>query len=62
MIVTFCGHQYIHDTQAVEVWLTEVVRGLIKEGATQFYLGGYGEFDNLAHQAVWALQKNISTY
>ena len=34
-----------------------MVEDLIKEGATQFYLGGYGEFDSLAHQAVRTLQK-----
>ncbi|WP_409968213.1 hypothetical protein RFF05_17080 [Bengtsoniella intestinalis] len=52
MTVTFCGHRVVANPQAVELWLTGVVESLIKEGATQFYLGGYGQFDELAFQVV----------
>ena len=48
MIVTFCGHSQISQCQAVERWLYGVTQELITRGATTFYLGGYGAFDNLA--------------
>lgn len=57
MIVTFCGHGLVYTPKKVEAWLRQVVEGLIKEGATQFYLGGYGEFDAMAFQVVTDLQK-----
>ena len=48
MIVTFCGHSQVSRRQAVERWLCIVTQKLIAQGATTFYLGGYGAFDNLA--------------
>ena len=48
VIVTFCGHSQISQCQAVERWLYGVTQELITRGATTFYLGGYGAFDNLA--------------
>lgn len=48
MIVTFCGHSQISQCQTVERWLYGVTQELIVRGATTFYLGGYGAFDNLA--------------
>ena len=48
MIVTFCGHREIAQTTEVEEWLQTVIHCLIKQGATTFYLGGYGAFDGLA--------------
>ncbi len=52
MIVTFCGHKEIHDKEKVTKWLEEICIKLIKEGANQFYLGGYGNFDRLAHSIL----------
>ena len=48
MIVTFCGHAQISQSEKVEKWLCDVTRKLIEQGATTFYLGGYGAFDSLA--------------
>ncbi len=48
MIVTFCGHSQLDHKEAVKTWLTDVTKRLIFQGATTFYLGGYGEFDSLA--------------
>ena len=48
MIVTFCGHSQVSRRQEVERWLCIVTQKLIAQGATTFYLGGYGAFDNLA--------------
>ena len=48
MIVTFCGHAQISQSEKIEKWLYAVTQKLIEQGATTFYLGGYGAFDLLA--------------
>ena len=48
MNVIFCGHGDIPNTHNIRVWLSTVIQSLIKQGATKFYIGGYGDFDNLA--------------
>lgn len=58
MIVTFCGHREIAQTAEVEEWLQTVIRGLIEQGATTFYLGGYGAFDGLAASVLRKEKKN----
>ena len=57
MIVTFCGHREVEQTEAVRAWLTRCVETLIQEGATEFYLGGYGAFDAMAASVVWQLKE-----
>lgn len=57
MTVTFCGHRDITQYDAVKMWLNDCVEKLILEGATDFYLGGYGGFDNLAASVVWKLKE-----
>ena len=42
MTVTFCGHAQISQSEKIEKWLYDVTRKLIEQGATTFYLGGYG--------------------
>ena len=56
MIVTFCGHSQISHSEEVEKWLYAITKKLIDQGATTFYLGGYGEFDSLA-ASVLRMQK-----
>ena len=58
MIVTFCGHREIAQTTEVEEWLQTVIRGLIEQGATTFYLGGYCAFDGLAASVLRKEKKN----
>lgn len=48
MKVTFCGHRQISQRKELENWLREKLQYLIHQGATVFYLGGYGAFDHLA--------------
>lgn len=48
MTVTFCGHARISQCEDVKRWLHSVTQSLIEQGATTFYLGGYGAFDSLA--------------
>lgn len=57
MIVTFCGHAHLEDSQRVAAWLSDVLRELIGEGADTFYLGGRGEFDLLAARTLRTLRQ-----
>ena len=57
MIVTFCGHREVQEPEKVMKWLYETLEGLISEGADCFYLGGYGQFDAMAADAVRALKQ-----
>ena len=54
MTVTFCGHSHVNDADELNVWLDTVLDLLVSEGADRFYLGGYGDFDRFAAEAVKA--------
>lgn len=56
MTVTFCGHAHVSQGEKVEKWLYGVTQDLIEQGVITFYLGGYGDFDNMA-AAVLRKQK-----
>ena len=49
MIVTFCGHREIANVGQVREWLNNVCIQLIDDGASEFFLGGYGAFDRLPY-------------
>ena len=57
MIVTFCGHSQISQSEEVEKWLYAITQNLIEQGATTFYLGGYGDFDSLVASVLRAQKK-----
>ena len=61
MKVTFCGHSKLYRTEDISNWLDIILPALIEGGATYFYLGGYGDFDNLAAAAVQR-QKSIYSH
>ena len=52
MVATFCGHRQLFNQEAVSKWLDIILPSLIEGGATTFYLGGYGTFDQLAAASV----------
>jgi len=52
MTVTFCGHRKTHQAYEISKWLDIILPSLIEGGANTFYLGGYGDFDELAASAV----------
>ena len=58
MIVTFCGHSQINQSETVYAWLLDILRSLLAEGADTFYLGGYGSFDLMAARTVNELKKD----
>ena len=60
MTVTFCGHSEIHYSEDIEQKLFDIVEELIKNGANEFLLGGYGNFDNLAAKALKKLKKKYA--
>lgn len=57
MTVTFCGHSEIRQQEEVKNWLYGVIKSLIQQGATTFYLGGYGAFDCLAATVLGELKE-----
>lgn len=57
MKIAFCGHSEMTDRKAVRQWLAPVCLDLIKSGATDFYLGGYGLFDSLCAAVLRELKK-----
>ena len=56
--VTFCGHSKIsyNDINKIKEDLEKETEKLIKLGATEFLLGGYGMFDKLCAQVVRELK------
>ena len=58
MTVTFCGHSQVANSTAVAAALAKIIDDLIEEGADEFLLGGYGEFDTMAAVAVRNAKKN----
>lgn len=60
MNVTFCGHAQIWQSEEIEKWLFDVTQLLIEQGATTFYLGGYGAFDSLAASVLRKQKKRYS--
>ena len=57
MTVTFCGHSQVADPGLENKKLNAVIAELIAEGADEFLLGGYGEFDGMAARAVANVRK-----
>lgn len=57
MIVTFCGHSQIADKETIRKHLTEEIHNLLRAGYRKFYLGGYGDFDNLAAAVLCELKE-----
>lgn len=49
MIVTFCGHSEFNRTEEYEQILLDILERKIGDSPANFYLGGYGDFDNFAY-------------
>jgi len=57
MIVSFCGHGDVMESEKVRQWILAVTSDLIMNGANVFYLGGYGAFDGIAKSVLAKLCK-----
>ena len=57
--VTFCGHSDLsaEETQKIRERLHTEIEKLIRQGATEFLLGGYGGFDRMCATVVLALKE-----
>ena len=49
MIVTFCGHSHFTKTEKYEEQLLSVLENAVGDSPTEFFLGGYGAFDDFAY-------------
>ena len=58
MNVTFCGHSQIWKREEVKKCIFNVTKKLIQQGATTFYLGGYGAFVSLVASVLRELKKD----
>ena len=56
MIVTFCGHSQIGNPEKIQKDLEAAVHSVLSRGAAQFYLGGYGDFDQLAAKVLYRIK------
>ena len=52
MVVTFCGHREVYQQEQIADELDRIIEKLIMNGADQFLLGGYEQFDMLAARVV----------
>jgi len=57
MTVTFCGHGDIQYGSEIKKKLYEMLENLINQGADEFLLGGYGNFDMMAAHTVRDLKE-----
>ena len=57
MTVTFCGHGDKYYSDDFRKRLYDTVEELIKKGAKEFLLGGYGSFDSMAAVVVRELKQ-----
>ena len=61
MIITFCGHR-IFDKNEKEFGLYELLCNIIKENSVEFFIGGYGAFDDYAlYTAIKYKEKHQKT-
>ena len=56
MIITFCGHSKLYNSDIIKDRLTRELRSLSEQGTHTFYLGGYGDFDLLAAKVLHELK------
>ena len=59
-VCCFIGHREISVTEELKSKLKDIIENLInKENFGIFFFGGFGEFDDLCHEVVTALKKQI---
>ncbi len=57
MIVAFCGHSSYAKTEADEKRVLEILEHILENDTIEFFLGGYGEFDNFAYKCAQKFKK-----
>lgn len=61
MIITFCGHTNVSNKEIASEKVYEVLKGLDTSERIEFYLGGYGDFDRIAHSCCEKYKKEINS-
>lgn len=56
MIITFCGHSKLYNSDIIKERLIRELRSILVQGTHKFYLGGYGDFDLLAANVLHELK------
>ena len=49
MVISFCGHSHFMKTHALETKILHFLEGTVGDKPAEFYLGGYGSFDDFAY-------------
>ena len=49
MIITFCGHSDFYEARAFHDKMMQIITETAKGESVDFYLGGYGRFDDFAY-------------
>ena len=55
--VMFCGHSKVDEPEKIKKWVLSETEKAIQNGASEFLLGAYGDFDNLVAGVVFELKK-----
>ena len=62
MIVTFFGHSNFHKTAEYEKKILEFLENNVGDEPTEAYLGGYGDFDDLAYECCKKYKSSHSNF
>lgn len=59
MVITFCGHSILSniDVEMIKTSIKDIVKNFYQKEPITFYLGGYGDFDNIAKAACLGFKK-----
>ena len=57
MIITFCGHADFNKTQEYAKKILDFMEEKVGDEAVEFYLGGYGRFDEFAYDCCKEFQR-----
>ena len=57
MVIAFCGHSRYGGSLEDEKKILELLKQKAENEAVEFFLGGYGGFDQFAYHCAWKFQK-----
>ncbi len=60
MVISFCGHSDFYESDNIKIKLLKILEKEVGDSPADFYLGGYGGFDNYAKNVCKQFQKTHS--